>query len=500
MNQLRKIPMFLLLVQLLVSCGNSDLLIKNATLVSPERTSAISNIDVLVRDGRIIALGDDLAQPSGATVLAADGLYLTPGLIDSHVHIYHATGLRENYTDNYAGLYDAYMAQLPRSYLYFGYTTLIELNADLETNRRFQANTPAPDLLHCGTGVILPDGFMAMDLPAGSLLGDYSNYLHDVFGSGYLPPEAVPDRHTPERVVDHVVGQGGICVKLYYEEAMWMPAEDRHFSLPSREILQAVDSVANARGMTTLLHATTPDGHRIGLEAGIDVMAHGLFEWPEVSFYSEEMPGGVAEILELQADNGILVQPTMQTLRNTASLFDPASLDDPILARVLPADYIHYLQTDAQVQRDLFMDMFGAAIDPDADVEEMADHQQAFNRRYEGAIGKLAREGGRLLFGTDTAVGGFGWGNPPGLNAYREMRGWQRAGIDLPTIFRAATLSNAEAFGLADELGTVEPGKQADLLLLRSNPLESLEAYNAIEYVIIDGIPFSRDKFDASPP
>lgn len=494
---MRRAPIGLLLIAL-SACSGTDLVIRNVTVISAERDAPAVGMDVYVRDGRIVAVGEDLSVPGGTSTLPATGGYLIPGLIDSHVHVYHASGLRPQYTDNYAALYESYMDQARRSYLYFGYTTLIELNANYAANLRFTAGEAYPDLLHCGQGVILPNGYMALELPEGELDTRYPNYLHDTYGSDYLPPGADPAAHTPEAVVNAIAEAGGICVKLYYEEAQWFPGGPPPFALPSPEILEEMQAAADSRGMTTLLHATTPTGHRMGVETGMDVIAHGLFEWPGVAFFSQEMPEAVAKTLSLESDAGTMVQPTFQTMRNTASMFEPDSLTDPLLGKVLPQGYLEYLATEAQVQREVFMQNFGSAIDPQAGVKEMAMHQEAFNRRFERAMAQLDKNGAKFLFGTDTAVGGLGWGNPPGLNGYREMQAWQRAGIALQTIFEAATLRNAEAFGLDDELGSITPGKQADLLLLRENPLGTLSAYDAIDWVINNGVPYQRTEFSAS--
>ena len=80
----------------------------------------------------------------------------------------------------------------------------------------------------------------------------------------------------------------------------------------------------------------------------------------------------------------------------------------------------------------------------------------------------------------------------PGLNGHVETTNWANVGIPLNDILSAATLTNARAFGLETELGSIELGKQADLLLLNSNPLEQIAAYDDIAVVIVDGRPIDR--------
>jgi imidazolonepropionase-like amidohydrolase len=97
-----------------------------------------------------------------------------------------------------------------------------------------------------------------------------------------------------------------------------------------------------------------------------------------------------------------------------------------------------------------------------------------------------------LLFGSDTPAGD-GFGNPPGLNGRLELQDWADAGASLSLILRAATLDNATALGLSRELGSIEAGKRADLLLLKQNPLADISAYDSIETIFLDGEPFARE-------
>jgi imidazolonepropionase-like amidohydrolase len=97
----------------------------------------------------------------------------------------------------------------------------------------------------------------------------------------------------------------------------------------------------------------------------------------------------------------------------------------------------------------------------------------------------------RLLLGSDTPSN-EGIGNPPGLNGRLEMRRWSEAGVPPAAILRAATLDNAAAFGLAREIGSIELGKRADLLLLKSDPLQDIVAWNRIEIVFLNGEAHAR--------
>jgi imidazolonepropionase-like amidohydrolase len=62
---------------------------------------------------------------------------------------------------------------------------------------------------------------------------------------------------------------------------------------------------------------------------------------------------------------------------------------------------------------------------------------------------------------------------------------------------RAATLDNANALGLSHELGSIEVGKSADLLLLKDNPLENVSAYDSIETIFLKGEPIAREALRA---
>jgi imidazolonepropionase-like amidohydrolase len=103
----------------------------------------------------------------------------------------------------------------------------------------------------------------------------------------------------------------------------------------------------------------------------------------------------------------------------------------------------------------------------------------------------MAAHGGRILFGTDMPSAPT-YANPPGLNGWLEMHHLLDAGLTPRQIFLAATEANAKALGLDRDLGTVQPGKLANLLLLREDPTQTIQAYDGISNVIVRGKIFDR--------
>ena len=118
--------------------------------------------------------------------------------------------------------------------------------------------------------------------------------------------------------------------------------------------------------------------------------------------------------------------------------------------------------------------------------------------RNENAARYLAGRNARIVFGTDTPAIAALYTNPPGLNGWLEMRRLVEGGLTPRQVFVAATLHNATALGLADEIGTVESGKRANLLLLRTDPTKTVEAYDEIVKVVIRGKVIERSELAAS--
>ena len=116
-----------------------------------------------------------------------------------------------------------------------------------------------------------------------------------------------------------------------------------------------------------------------------------------------------------------------------------------------------------------------------------------WERWYEQSLrntGKLYRAGVPLIFGTDTP---FAFGNFF-HSVMNEVRALKLAGLPNEAILRMATSDAATALGISDRVGTVEPGKLADLVLVDGDPVSDIEALGRVALVMKEGrIVYRRD-------
>jgi len=458
--------------------------IQNVTVISPERAAPLSHGVVVVRDGRIAEVGTDLVAGEHAKQIDGRGGFLIPGLIDSHVHVGNMGPLDDDEIEKHPGLLDAYRSQLPRSYLAFGFTTLVDLNLREETLAWFNATPVHPNLCHCGRGVHVVGGYGAQRPPKDAASAGAANIVYEPDQAKNWPSNLDPKDYTPVRAVDRVANAGAICLKVFVEPGFGGAA---HWPVPQPATLAALRAEASRRGLVMVVHANALESWRAALDAHADVIAHGLWHWPG-KHVDPSPPREAREVIKAAANAHVGVQPTLQAVYGDLSIFDKSLLRDPRLKESLPSVLIAYLNSDesktaqaavAMEYKQAIAKFFGSDSIDALKVMSIAAQRASATLRI------MAAEKVKLLFGTDTPSN-EGIGNPPGLNGRLELGHWVEAGVPLRQVLRVATLDNAVAFRLSDR-GTIEPGKRADLLLLRKNPLKSVAAYDSIDSIFLEG-------------
>ena len=224
----------------------------------------------------------------------------------------------------------------------------------------------------------------------------------------------------------------------------------------------------------------------------MDVLAHGMWNWGDLN-QKTELPVEIRELLDKIVKNKMGYQPTTQVSSAQSAYFDANYLQMPAVSKVVPKEMVEWFNS---AEGRSFKDTIsGDNAAPDAAM--LQAFQQGPFRREGKIVAYLASKYANFLFGTDTPSMPS-YGNLPGLNGYLEMQQLQKAGMSLAQIFKAATINNAREFKLDSQIGTIEPGKIANLVLLTKSPLESVEAYDTIVTVWVHGKPASRGSLAAN--
>ena len=495
---------------------NNGLLIENVTIISADQNGIVEKYigHVLLDDEVVLYSGKEKPAISGnVKIIPGEGKFIIPGLIDSHVHLANVAGMTWRNQRDHPELSESYFNQLPKSYLYYGYTTIIDVNNYApDIVEKIKGRAVRPDIYTCGRQVqVMNDFMMEMEeLPLKDRL-EYP-FLFDKYNENLHFPDSINlELHSPEAVVSTIVKeQEGIAVKIVYEdESSGFP---QSWELPSLSLMRDLVEKAHKEGIPVLMHATSYDAQKFGLEAGIDIFAHSMWNWygnPE-QFLDTEFTGEHQDVLKEIANGKTGYQLTFRTIYGEVDLMEGNFISDPALTDIYPEAYLNWLNTEEGnwgKQKIINRAKIGKAVNPtlynflrppyETDEAMFRAIQEVIKIRMNTVAKFLSDHNAILLFATDGVAMNMST-NPPGYNGFLEMQHWVEAGIPLEKIFIAATYNNANAFNLDDKYGTIEKGKIANLVLLNKDPLQSISAYNQIHTVIVRGKAHSRNTLSAN--
>lgn len=231
---------------------------------------------VLVRGNRIEAAGPDIAVPAQASVVALPGTTLMPGMIEGHSHLflhpYNETPWDDQVLHEPLALRTARATVHARTTLMAGFTTV----RDLGTEGAGYADVGLKQAIEQG---IVPGPRMLVATRAIVATGAYGP-------RGFEPGVAVPlgaeEASGPELVgvVRRQIGAGADLVKVY-ADYRWGPGEPSRPTFTEGELKAAVEA-AHSAGREVVAHASTAEGMRRAVAAGVDTIEHGDEGTPEV--------------------------------------------------------------------------------------------------------------------------------------------------------------------------------------------------------------------------
>lgn len=424
------------------------LAITGASVVDVESGRVLRDRTVVIRGTRIVTVGARVSTrvPVGARLIDGRGRYLMPGLWDMHVH---------NPEPGAAEILPVYVG--------YGVTGVRDMGADLLALRARRERIARGEAI--GPRIVM----------AGPILdGPFGRPMPPAHRSWRIE---VTRPARARRIVDSLVSAGADFIKV-------------HERL-SPEVYQAIADRARRRRVAISGHVPTAVGAAAAAEAGQRTIEHLV----NVPFACTD-----AERDALRPANGL------------EALFGGCAMDDPVALMRVFVDRGTWHTPTLVVQQRVALGPGVSRGDPGLrhvpiSVRELlrgvgpldlpapqGRSRERFARFFEKRVaqaGRMHAAGVRLLVGTDAP------GVAPGWSVHEEMRLLVRAGVSPIDALRAATVQPARMLAATDSLGTIAPGKLADILLLDANPLDDIRNTLRVRAVVAGGRFYDRAVLDA---
>jgi imidazolonepropionase-like amidohydrolase len=448
----------LLLARLATAQPNAaaaPIVITHATVINPGTASVQANRTVIITGDHITSVSatENFHPPNNARVIDATGQYLIPGLWDMHVH--------SAFGDWFPGGRDIILPL----FIANGVTGVRDMGGDAPVLLEWRKQIADGQII--GPHMIISGSMLDGYLPNGKLR----------FPSSI----AVTNPASAVAAVDWLKTQGVDFIKVQ--------------SVISHDAYLAAAVEAHKQGLPIVGHV--PDKVRIKevVEAGQKSIEHlmGIFEGcstEEDTFIRGE--GNLKLLLTTQdrqrCDSlaNLLSQkqtwqvPTLAWQRG-GTFLDQRDLKHQPLDKYVPVYW-----------RDVTWRRFTDEMMPDLLRDPLALRQEYFTRNLQ-MVGALHHAGVPFMAGTDTAPGVY---IMPGFSLHDELANFVEAGFTPIESLQTATSNPAKFLGMETSLGSVEPGKIADLVLLSANPLEDIRNTQKIKVVIAHGQLFDRAALD----
>jgi imidazolonepropionase-like amidohydrolase len=434
-----------------VSAAAATLVIDHVNLVDATGAPVQPNMTVVVRDGRIVDLGkSDAVQASAdAKVVDGSGKYLIPGLWDMHVH------------EVFGDWIPADEKVVPPLFVANGVTGVRDMGGDLDMLKVWRA-----------------------EIVAGRLLGPHMIIAGPML-DGPVPhfPSSAPVANATDarKVVDDLKARGVDFIKIqsFIPRDGYFAAANEAKKLGIVFVGHVPDAVraseASNAGQKSIEHFT-------GVFEGCSTIEDQLIQGPKglgvnVKTYD---PARAKTLIALMAKNQTWQVPTLVWERGQWLVDDIDLRHDPLM-KYAPRSW-----------KDHTWPMFVSDIEKNMDTDPLPVRKKFVQMELDMTLA-MFRAGVPFMAGTDTAAGVHIF---PGFSLHQELVLFQQAGLTPMQALQTATLNPAKFMGRTADLGTVEKGKLADLVLLDANPLADIANTRKIRAVVLAGRYFDRPALD----
>jgi imidazolonepropionase-like amidohydrolase len=381
----------------------------------------LTNQMILVRGGKIEAIGEHLTVPAGATVIDFSNMTVLPGLIDCHTHLADILDADPLNVLRKTAAEIAY-EYIPnaRVTLLAGFTTVRDVGVYRAFNDVAMRDAIARgDII--GPRMFVAGAYITISEGAGAMTGlapDIQLPLDLRYGEANSPWEVRQKvRELAHRGADHIkiLATGAVLTHGSNPKSVEFTPEELH---------AAVDEAHNF-GLRVEAHAHAAEGIKNAIRAGVASVEHAT----------------------LIDDEGIALAKEHGTYLDM-DIYDEECIQDAGKANKTPADFLEH----------------------DRDLGEI--HRRNFT--------KAVRAGVKMSFGTDAGV------CPHGINA-RQFAFMVKYGMTPMQAIQSATSSAADLLEKSDVLGSLKPGKYADIIAVSGNPLEDIRILENVKFVMKEG-------------
>ncbi|MEE8421742.1 MAG: amidohydrolase family protein [Dehalococcoidia bacterium] len=451
------------------------LAITNGRLFDATGAEPIEPANVVIEDGRISAAGPaaTVQVPDGAETIDASGKFVMPGLTDMHVHVVMSGGQDSLY-----------------SFLGAGVTTVRDLGGDPQATLQLRDEVASGERV--GPRMFVHGPFIEGDPP---VFAARTRQQRPVATADALTTAMWPHGNADDirETVDNVLARGVDGIKLYaglrpdLVEAAIEAVDGRVFVTGHLGRTWASEAIAAGINGLEHVHATLyqdvalpEDRHE--REGGNGAMPN-YWSWLTEGWSRADLKAGyVRELIESIVERRVVLSPTLVLVTNGMATTE--ARDEPGLKYLPKAQAERRRETEAMRERmRQEAEAEGREMPPLAGVDPAVGERALANQLE--FVAMVHRAGGLVLPSTDVGP------TPcPGFSLHRELSLHTRAGISNVDVLQNATRVAAEVLGRGDDLGTVEAGKIADLIVLDGDPLANIDATRSVSTVVKDGIAY----------